>query len=193
MSSSERLTYEFPSLSPKEKLRDLILYIIHKTESDPKAGRTKLAKVLYFADIESYRRFREPISGTAYARADHGPIPEGYRDLLKEMEDDGQIRTERRSYFGRTQYRLHALTEANLEKLSGRDVSIVDEVISKVWHLNASEVSNITHNYVWQNLDNGVQIPYEASLLSDEPPTSDEVELGKQLADEYRNTSRTEV
>lgn len=193
MSSSASLTYEFPSLSPREKLKDLILYITRKMESNPAAGRTKLAKVLYFADIESYRRFREPVSGSAYARVDHGPIPEGYRDILDEMENDGQIETESRLYFGKTQYHLRALAEANLDKLSSRDVSIVDEVIAKVWHLNASEVSKITHNYVWQNMENGEQIPYEACLLSDEPPTSDEVEYGQQLANEYRNTARGQV
>lgn len=193
MSTSASLTYEFPSLSPREKLKDLILYITRKMENDPAAGRTKLAKVLYFADIESYRRYREPVSGTAYARADHGPVPEGYLDVLTEMEGAGQIQTDCRPFYGRTQYHLRALAEANLDKLSGRDVSVVDEVIEKVWHLNASEISKITHNYVWQNMENGEQIPYEACLLSDDPPTSDEIEIGKQLADEYRNSARIRV
>ena len=42
MKGSEEFTYEFPEMSPRERLRELILYIAEKLKDDPKFGRTKL-------------------------------------------------------------------------------------------------------------------------------------------------------
>ena len=53
MKGSEEFTYEFPEMSPRERLRELILYIAEKLKDDPNFGRTKLAKIIYFADMES--------------------------------------------------------------------------------------------------------------------------------------------
>ena len=44
MTGSEKFTYEFPEMSPRERLRELILYIAEKLKDDPNFGRTKLAK-----------------------------------------------------------------------------------------------------------------------------------------------------
>lgn len=38
----------------RERFEALVLYIAWKTRDDPEFGRTKLAKVLFYADLETY-------------------------------------------------------------------------------------------------------------------------------------------
>ena len=78
MTGSGGLTYEFPDMSPKERLKELILYVATKLKDDPKFGHTKLAKIIYFSDMESFRMHRQPVSGSAFVRMQFGPLPEEF-------------------------------------------------------------------------------------------------------------------
>ena len=109
MKGSEEFTYEFPEMSPKERLRELILYIAEKLKDDPAFGRVKLAKIIYFADMESYRLHRQPVSGSAYFRDNFGPLPKDFLPVLDELKDSGEISESERDYYGYKQKRIEVL------------------------------------------------------------------------------------
>lgn len=185
MTISGELTYEFPEMNPRERLRELTLYIAEKLKSDRNYGRTKLAKVIYFSDIESYRRYRKPVTGSAHVHWPRGPVPEDFFDILNEMESEGLIKTERRKFHSYKQYRAVALRPANLSQFDDREVDVVDLVIQDLKHDNATSVSERSHGFAWKQTHNHERIPYEASLLSDEPLSPQEIAFGEELAREY--------
>ncbi len=53
--------------------------------------KTKLAKLLWLADFWHFRRERVSLTGLAYARVPHGPMPDHYLALLDVMETDGVV------------------------------------------------------------------------------------------------------
>ena len=59
----------------EEKLRELILYIAHKSKSDPRFGAVKLNKLLYYADFTAYRLLGKSITGAEYQHLSEGPAP----------------------------------------------------------------------------------------------------------------------
>ena len=106
MKGSEEFTYEFPEMSPTKRLKELILYIADKLKDDPNFGRTKLAKIIYFADMESFRMHRRPVTGTAFIRMTHGPLPKNFLNTLDELKEEGRIVEIEREYFDYTQKRI---------------------------------------------------------------------------------------
>lgn len=187
MKGSERFTYEFPDMSPRERLRELILYIADKLQSDPNYGRTKLAKVLYFLDFRSYKLYGRPVSGSAYIRLQRGPVPNDYNLVLSEMEQNGLVKVHSKDFHNYVQKRPVALRKADLGSFSAQEIEVVNQVISELIHLNASELSERTHGTAWRLSEGQHYIPYEYALFSDEPLTEEELARAKELALQYRD------
>lgn len=183
--NSENLTYEFPELSPRERLRQLILYIAEQLKSDPNFGKTKLAKVLYFADFEAYRRYGKSITGSAYIHLENGPIPNSFYEVLPEMEEENTIAIEKERVFSYHRERVKALKNADLSEFSAEDMKVVDETIQMLLPQNAKGASDLSHvEIAWNRTEERELIPYEAGLLSDEPLSPEEINYGRKLAGE---------
>ncbi len=187
MKGSEEFTYEFPEMSPRERLRELILYIAEKLKDDPNFGRTKLAKVIYFSDFRSYTMHGRPVSGSRYIRLPHGPVPNEYNSIMIEMETNGLVETISSDVHNYVQKRPVALRKADLSSFSAQEIDVVNQVIDELIHLNASEPSNRTHGIAWRLSEGQHYIPYEYALYSDEPLTEDETARAQELALKYRD------
>ena len=187
MTGSEKFTYEFPEMSPRERLRELILYIAEKLKDDPNFGRTKLAKVIYFSDFRSYTMHGRPVSGSRYIRLPHGPVPNDYNSIMIEMETNGLVETISSDVHNYVQKRPVALRKADLSSFSAQEIDVVNQVIDELIHLNASEPSNRTHGIAWRLSEGQHYIPYEYALYSDEPLTEDETARAQELALKYRD------
>lgn len=66
----------------RDKLEQAILFFLH----DPhivQLGRTKLMKLLYFADFDHYERHHESITGARYYKLPFGPSPRKLKTSLQ--------------------------------------------------------------------------------------------------------------
>lgn len=185
MGDTKTVTLEFPEMQPQQRLQELILYIAERLQGDELFGRVKLAKILYVADHESYLQYGKPITGAAYIKMQHGPVPEDFHAILEELESNRQIVTRETIYFGHLQKRIIPMREANLTIFSGRDIQMVEKILRQIEGKTASELSELSHGLAWQIIAPNAQIPYEAALLSDEPLTDDEIAHALALAQEY--------
>ena len=188
VAKTTKLTYEFPQLDGEAKLRELILYIADKYVDAPKFGMTKLNKTLYFADSYWYKRTGKPITGVKYMRLDNGAVPQRMKYLLEKMVDNGDIIIKTnplpRKY---TQDRVIAKETPNLDQyFTPSQIAWVDKLIELLWDESAEEVSEASHGIAWRVYDIQKEpIPYEASLLSDEPITMSDIERTGELAEKY--------
>ena len=185
MKNQDNVTLEFPDKNPGQRLRELILYVADRLEDDKDFGRVKLAKILYFADFTSYRLYREPITGSAYIRWDYGPVPERFLAILEEMEASRLIAVKEQPIIDHTQKRVIALRPADVSLFSGRDIQIVEDVIRRFEGKTGRDLSQMSHGMAWRLTAPNERIPYEASILSDEPLTEADIERARELAREY--------
>src|SRR3954466_15180163 len=58
-----------------ERFEGLVLFIAHSRRHDPRFGRTKLAKSLFYSDFDAYRDQGQPLTGASYIRMPFGPFP----------------------------------------------------------------------------------------------------------------------
>jgi hypothetical protein len=156
------------------KARQLLLHVAWASESDPRFGMTKLNKILFYADFESFARTGKSITGEPYIKQQFGPVPIRLKKLIKDMEDSEQLCLVARSYFGSPQQRPVARIEADLSGFTAQEIALVDQVIRRLWDSTGTEVSDLSHEFVgWRAASKGEEIPYETVGLS-APPLSDE-------------------
>lgn len=168
------------------KFRELLLYVARETEADSKCGKTKLYKILFYADFLAYSKLGQSISGQDYHRLKNGPAPRRAYPELKEMVASRVCAWAIRDYFGRKQQKLLALREPDLSHFSGEEIAIVQDVIRLLLRYDATGVSELSHRFVgWQLAASGESIPYSTVALGQpRPPTANEIEYGRRLARE---------
>lgn len=143
-------------------------YVIAR--SDPnKLGAVKLNKVMWFADIEAYRRFGTTITGQmSYEKRQHGPVPNNIVRSIRRLEQDDAIATREVPTFGGITRREHIwLKKPNVAIFSADEVDILNEAIDWVCHGHtAKSISELSHDALWEAAELGEQIPIGAASIS---------------------------
>jgi len=169
--------------SSDHKLRELILYIAAKSESDPNFGATKLNKILFYSDFLAYRALGQSITGQRYQKLEFGPAPRAILPVLRQMEEERACAQAERSHHGLRQRRVVALREADLAAFSAQEIDVVRDVITELWNMTGAEVSDLSHQFVgWQVAAPGEEIPYGTVRISPPRPLSPEEEEWAQEA-----------
>lgn len=171
----------------RDKFRELILYVARETEDDPKCGATKLNKILFYADFLAYRELGSSLSGQTYQRLEHGPAPRGIVPAVEAIQESGECAWAERSYYGLTLKKLIPLREPDLSPFTGPEVDLVQRVIAQLANLNATEVSELSHQFAgWQAADDGEEIPYETVFVAEPRPLSrDEEAWALEVIEDY--------
>lgn len=170
----------------EDKFKELVLYITEKCTEDPTVGATKLNKILYFADFYAYGESGVPITGATYGKLPRGPAPRQLVSVREELSKTGDIFMRKDTYHGYPQERMIPIREANLDLFTAKEIALVDDIIQKLWGINAANISNYTHRLAgWRIAEDGDDIPYESVFLSDEGLTEDDVNRAKELVNRF--------
>lgn len=150
----------------KEKFKALTHYIINQCVDNPaKLGAVRLNKALWYADMFAYQSNGVSISGERYLKRPKGPVPATILATLRELKDDGYIliREPEHRYDPR---KYISLQSANSDLLSEDDKGLVAEVLKFVCDQTANEISDLTHDDIWDAALEGEEIPLYATLAS---------------------------
>ena len=120
-----------------DKTTEAIIHLCRLSIDDPDLERSKLVKLLYYADAASYAEHGEPITDIAYMHYPDGPLPEGWHLIRKRMEENGDITViYNTSQPGYHNYKIIANRPANLEYLSPTDCQILARQVERFAHQN---------------------------------------------------------
>ena len=128
-----------------EKFRALVLHLADCSRDDKRFGATKLNKLLFYADTESYLALGAPITGATYQRLREGPAP---REIMAErgiLLTSGDATMESRPFHGMTQERLVPTGTVDVTLLNPEEIAIADAVVAKFWNYPASRISGYSH------------------------------------------------
>lgn len=149
-----------------DKLKQLALYVASRSEDDPKFGRVKFNKLLFYADFIHYVKTGRSITGFAYIKMEFGPCPEGFNAIEAEMDRANELKLKQSMYEGFAQRRPVALVMPDLSKFSGEEIATVEEAITNMWKLNEREASDLSHLFVgWRLAQEFEKIPYSVARL----------------------------
>lgn len=180
-----RMFREAPNPNLKsEKLEQVILFFLHRANNSL-LGRTKLMKMLYYADFDHFEAYDEPITGARYRKLEHGPVPDDAGEAIERMEHDGRIRCRDVIGEGYTQVRCDPVEDVNLDALTTTELDTLHQVVERWAHHSTKRIEAATHGEApWLAVLPNEIIPYEMAYYRnnfgemDVADESDEVPAG---------------
>ncbi len=127
------------------KFAELLVYMLSQFEGS--VNETKVLKLLYFADANSYEKLGKTISGNVtYYKNHFGPTP-NYKILMNLYEAlgdylvrDEQQLEEYKSCLVKLQNR-----DYTFKSLTAEDIEIIDDTVAKYGKLSLPEVVKLSH------------------------------------------------
>jgi len=170
-----------------DRLAELILHVAQRSEMDPKFGATKLNKLLFYADFASYLHYGKSITDERYQKLEHGPAPRAIKPVLKRLAEEGAAVTKDTDHYGHKQVRTIALRAPDYSVFHARDIALVDKLVDSFWDKNATEMSDLSHQFIgWKLAALNEDIPYFVALVGSRSPTTKECEYGRTLEEAAR-------
>lgn len=146
-----------------EKFKEVLLYILNKVGSKPNIGESVLYKLLYFIDFNYYEKYEEQLIGATYIKNNYGPTPKEFIKIIDEMENQKKIIKVEDKYFQYPQRKYLPLKTPDLSRLKANELKMIDGVLEKLSDMNATQISDYSHNDVpWLTTDDGKIIDYES-------------------------------
>ena len=153
-----------------QKFKNLILYILERCAGKPNIGETVLYKLLYFSDFNYYELYEEHLSGATYRKLPNGPVPLSVDIILKNMVDSGALKAFKVDYYGFAQKRYIPLIESNLKLFNGAEIEVIDNVISLLSGMSATDISHYSHEDMpWKASKEMEEINYDLAFYRNAP------------------------
>ncbi|MDZ4784861.1 MAG: Panacea domain-containing protein [bacterium] len=187
-----------PQLTGKRKfdLDRLIQMILFFTRYGE--WKTKLNKLLFYADFLSYHNLSNSISGTRYVRGSYGPIPDHYQQLFAALLESGQLQA--REEFSQDDKPIEKLiAKENFDRFifSKKEIQILEYVYQYFKDKTAREVVDISHEEpAFRDTEDGDPISYLAATtlkLKFSPPAKPQRTLAQLAKDAIAQTPISEL
>ena len=146
-----------------KKFKEVFLYILNKVSSKPNIGETVIYKLLYFIDFNFYEKYEEQLIGATYIKNHYGPTPIEFKKIVDKMIEDKEIIKVESTYFEYPRTKYLPLRKPDLSKLKANETKVIDEVLDKLSDMNATQISEYSHNDVpWLTTEDQKIIEYES-------------------------------
>jgi hypothetical protein len=158
-----------------DKLRAAVHYVCFRSPDPRRLGKTKLNKILYYADREAYLRTGDPITGERYVKHQYGPVSSHLDETLRGLEKDRLIAIADASgynaYVGASyaQKQFVALRRPDVSLFTAEEVSLIEQYVDVICNQHsARSISDMSHDVVWEAAEIGEEIPSVTAFL--QPP-----------------------
>ncbi len=125
-----------------EKYRQMILAFLRL---DGEITKTKLAKLLYFADFGWFYFHLESMSGMQYRKLPYGPVSEVYFRLVDEMFENGEINITQTRDGAMMISQSRSGAKVDLSLLNNEEKKLIQKIEKKWKNKKTSEIVDFTH------------------------------------------------
>jgi transcriptional regulator with XRE-family HTH domain len=142
-----------------EKYKQMILVYLNMNKY---VTKTKLAKLLYFADFSWYYHHLKSMSGMEYRKIQYGPVADTYFRLIDEMSDAGEIDIELKEE-GAMHIALNPTgAKHTIDQVSTDEVSLMKKINEKWKGRKTAEIVSYTHKQLpYMFADDNEIVSYE--------------------------------
>lgn len=150
-----------------EKMAAIVSYIAGKTDD---LYKTKLNKLLFYADFVNYYLHGNSISGSRYVHLPYGPVPDGYEDTLETLNHYGVIDISRQN----SSELVKSGDRLVPDFLTAEERQTLDWVLGTYGAMSAGQLTELSHREkAYLNTRSGEEIAYEyAKFMSKLPAKS---------------------
>ncbi len=125
-----------------EKVSQVIAYFNGKIE----LYKTKLNKLLFYADFTMYQRAGHSITGIRYRAIPFGPVPAEYEKLYLKLQDDQKINIVEVGFDnGNYGELIKSTRKFEQDSMSAKELSVLEDVVSRFKRMTTKEIVDISH------------------------------------------------
>jgi len=124
------------------KYKQMILAFLRLNKNVPK---TKLAKLLYFADFGWYYKHLVSMSGMQYRKIQYGPVADTFFRLIDEMFDGGEISIEQTENGAMLVSQTRSGAKADLSEISKQESKLIENINEKWKGKRTADIVTFTH------------------------------------------------
>lgn len=144
----------------REKLEQAILYFVTHPEIR-QLGKTKLMKLLYYADFDHFEQYDDSITGARYRRLEHGPVPDDAWTVLDEMVEGRRLVPTRVPAGAYDLITFQAMETHNPTAVSDLERATLHDVAERFKSFSTKQIENATHGEApWIAVRPNEIIPY---------------------------------
>jgi len=131
-----------------EKLAHYVIYFAQQA----KPMKTRLNKLLFYADFLHFKRSGYSISGCNYRAIPYGPVPSHFRELFGILETEKYIQIEEElSDSGHMGERFLAIQDFDASLFSEEELNDMKEVVENLGELKTQDLIHLSHEEdAWQ-------------------------------------------
>jgi transcriptional regulator with XRE-family HTH domain len=111
-----------------EKYKQMTLAFLRENKE---LTKTKLAKLLYFADFAWFYENMSSMSGMQYRKIKYGPVADSYFRIIDEMFDLGEISITQKSEGAMMISQTRSGAKINLYKIEPKEISLIKKINNK--------------------------------------------------------------
>jgi transcriptional regulator with XRE-family HTH domain len=146
-----------------DKFKEVLLYILSRIGSRPNVGETVIWKLLYFIDFDFYEKYEEHLIGATYIKNTYGPTPVESAKIIGRMIESGEVISVKTQRSGFDQKKYIPNREPDLSKLKAHEIKLIDEVLERLSHMGARQISEYSHGDIpWVTTEEQARIDYES-------------------------------
>jgi putative zinc finger/helix-turn-helix YgiT family protein len=109
--------------------------------------KSKLCKLIFYADFKCFKDYAISISGAKYAHAHHGPVPDNYEYYFATLiHDEKAIRVEEIDYGEYLGEKFYSESEPDLSVFSDNELEVLLLVKKFFQSFNATKIREFSHN-----------------------------------------------
>lgn len=142
-----------------EKYKQMILVYLRMNEY---LTKTKLAKLLYFADFSWYYHHLKSMSGMEYRKIQYGPVADTYFRLIDEMSDAGEIEIELKEEGAMHISQTPTGAKHSTDQVSAEETTLMKKINAKWKGRKTAEIVSYTHKQLpYMFADDNEIVSYE--------------------------------
>jgi uncharacterized phage-associated protein/DNA-binding transcriptional regulator YiaG len=151
--------YRKPDL---DKLSEMIKFFSEKCEP----YKTKLNKLLFYADFHMFKRKCHSMSGLRYRAIQMGPVPNNYQSIFEFLQNNNQIETESVLFptgYSGERYLTKKLTPFDSSKFNDDELAVLNDIVAKYGDSSTEKLIEDSHaERAWlENIDKKKFISYD--------------------------------
>lgn len=148
--------YRIPNLP---KFTEMVVYFTHETHP----WKTKLNKLLFYADFCHFKKTGFSISGSRYRAIDMGPVPNNFSSIFEHLAEKDEVDVFYTAFSNGSigeHFKPHPKRDFNDTMFNQDELITLQEVVSKLGKNNTKEIIEISHKEkVWQkNFNDGKKL-----------------------------------
>lgn len=108
--------------------------------------KTKLMKLLFYADFKHFKEYTVSLTGARYAHANHGPVPDQFEKLFALLLDrDDELEREETWCGEHPGETFTSHTQPNIALFSPSELKTIASIKEKFEHFNAKQIRDFSH------------------------------------------------